>query len=637
MFSLLQFNHPNILYALFALVIPIIVHLFQLRKFEKVPFTNVAFLQQIILQTRKSSKLKKWLTLITRLLTLAAIIIAFAEPYFGSNEKNKLVENELVIYLDNSFSMQAKGSSGELLNKAIQNIITQVPESNIVTLFTNNKTFKEVTLSDIKNELIALDFSTNQLNYDAVFLKASQLFSNKATEKRLLFISDFQQKENPFTIPTSLNYLVNLVKLTPQNVDNVSIEDVFIKEEDATTLTLGVKVNNAAKGTAAIALYGNETLLGKAALTESVIEFQLNKGKTIVGKLVLDDNSLAFDNERYFAINEPEKINILAISDTAETSFLKRIYPSEEFNFTTSSITNIDYNSIPKQDLIILNELENIPLSLVNILKTYIQNGLHILIIPSEVIDIDSYNKLINVYRSTVTNEVRLTKINYAHPVYKNVFEKEVTNFQYPTIKSYHKVTGIGANILTLENGNPFLFNSGNIYGFSAAINNNNATFKNSPIIVPSLYNIAKASYKIPALYYTIGREEQFEVRTKLNNDEILQIRQGETSFIPLQQSKSNSVIITTNELPYLAENYAVTKENTILKYVSYNYETSESNLNYHDLSSISNKSVTVSNDLSLTLSEINSKNQISTLWKWFLIFALLFLVIELLLLKYLK
>ena len=118
-FSLLQFNHPNILYALLALVIPIIVHLFQLRKFEKVPFTNVAFLQQIILQTRKSSKLKKWLTLITRLLTLAAIIIAFAEPYFGSNKKNKLVENELVIYLDNSFSMQAKGSSRELLNKAI--------------------------------------------------------------------------------------------------------------------------------------------------------------------------------------------------------------------------------------------------------------------------------------------------------------------------------------------------------------------------------------------------------------------------------------------------------------------------------------------------------------------------------------
>ena len=76
----MQFKHPEILYALFLLLIPIIVHLFQLRRFEKVPFTNVKFLKQVELQTRKSSKLKKFLILCSRLLALTGLVFAFAQP-----------------------------------------------------------------------------------------------------------------------------------------------------------------------------------------------------------------------------------------------------------------------------------------------------------------------------------------------------------------------------------------------------------------------------------------------------------------------------------------------------------------------------------------------------------------------------
>lgn len=54
----MQFKHPEILYALFALLIPIFIHLFQLQRFVKIPFTNVRFLKEIELQTRKSSRLK---------------------------------------------------------------------------------------------------------------------------------------------------------------------------------------------------------------------------------------------------------------------------------------------------------------------------------------------------------------------------------------------------------------------------------------------------------------------------------------------------------------------------------------------------------------------------------------------------
>ena len=118
----MQFKHPEILYFLFVLVIPILVHLFQLRRFKTEYFTNVRILKELSIQTRKSSKIKKWLLLVTRLLLLTALIIAFAQPFFKAKDSNNK-SNEMYIVLDNSYSMQAKGNKGELLKRAIQELL----------------------------------------------------------------------------------------------------------------------------------------------------------------------------------------------------------------------------------------------------------------------------------------------------------------------------------------------------------------------------------------------------------------------------------------------------------------------------------------------------------------------------------
>ena len=107
--------------------------LFQLRKFEKVQFTNVKFLKDIRIQTRKSSQIKKWLTLLMRLLLLTAIVIAFAQPYITKSDNFK-TKNETVVYLDNSFSMQAQSQNGSLLNQAVQDLIEYADEDETITL-----------------------------------------------------------------------------------------------------------------------------------------------------------------------------------------------------------------------------------------------------------------------------------------------------------------------------------------------------------------------------------------------------------------------------------------------------------------------------------------------------------------------
>ncbi|NNL02763.1 MAG: hypothetical protein HKP39_10850, partial [Eudoraea sp.] len=189
----MQFKYPELLWALFLLLIPIFIHLFRLRRFKKTPFTNVKLLQKVVSESRKSNTLKKWLLLFTRLMVFAAVIIAFTQPFFA--KKSALQEKETVIYLDNSFSMQAKSDQGSLLDKAIQELIKAVPEGEKFNLFTNNSEFRNIELKDIQNDLLTIVPTPDQLNLDEIQLKANNFFSkNTNAIKNLIIVSDFQKR-----------------------------------------------------------------------------------------------------------------------------------------------------------------------------------------------------------------------------------------------------------------------------------------------------------------------------------------------------------------------------------------------------------------------------------------------------------
>ena len=641
----MQFKHPELLYALFLLLIPIIVHLFQLRKFQKIAFTNVAFLKEATQQTRKSSQLKKWLILCTRLLLLAAIILAFAQP-FTFNSKSFNTKKETVIYLDNSFSMQAKGNQGDLLKRAVQDIINNVPENEPISLVTNDNTYRNTTIKSLKNDLLQLDYSSNKLTAQAALLKSKTLFSKqKNTLKNLVFISDFQQDKSEFNPkPDSLTN-IHLIQLKPINTNNVSIDSAYISEKSATALTLKVLLKNS--GTSIenlpISLFNNEKLIAKTSVAiseKAETTFTLPNNEEINGKISIDDASLLFDNNLYFNINKASKINVLVVN-AEDDLFLKRIFTEDEFNLTSTALNQLDYNLLSKQHLIILNELESVPNALSVALKSVTEQGGSMLIIPSKKSDKTTYNQLLANYNSNFNDlletEKRVTTINYAHPLYNHgVFEKQVQNFQFPTVNSYFTVSANNvSNVLQFEDGKPFLYQSQNVYVFTASLNSENSNFKSAPLIVPTLYNIGKFSFKNAALYFTIGNENTFDVETQIQQDAVLTLEKDAVNTIPKQQYFNNKVVISTLETPSFAGIYTIKNKNEALKNVSYNYHRTESDLVYQLLSA--SKNTTISNSISDSFDSIKSDAKINALWKWFVIFALVFLIIEMGILKYFK
>ena len=641
----MQFKHPEILYALFLLLIPIIVHLFQLRKFQKVYFTNVAFLKEATLQTRKSSQIKKWLVLLTRLFLLAALVFAFAQPFTSKTSSFKK-EKETVIYLDNSFSMQTKGNQGELFKRAIQDVIANVSENENITLITNDKVFKKTSIKAIKNELLTLNYTSSDLSKQAAYLKCKSFLSNKInTLNNVILISDFQEDNTSLNILSDSTTNINFVKLNPLNKNNIAIDSVFISKVNPDLLELKVVLKNSGVSVEnlPVSLFNNDKLIAKTSLEieqKSETIFTLPNHDVINGKITINDASLQFDNTLYFNINEASKINVLSIND-ADDSYLKRIYNITEFNYVSTQLNTLNYNLIDSQHLIILNELKSIPLALNAALKQFTRQGGNLVIVPSIKNNNESYNTFLTNYdlsfNEIVNSEKRITSINYAHPLYNNgVFEKQVKNFQYPKVNSFYTLASKNLSaVLQFEDEKLFLGQRQNVYLFTASINQVNSSFKNSPLIVPTLYNIAKQSFKIPELYYIIGKENAFDVDTKMQQDAVLSLVKEDISMIPKQQYFNNKVVINTLEDPSVAGTYQIKNKTEIIKNVSYNYSRNESQLAYKDLSAL--EQVTVSNSITEVFDTIKSDTKVNALWKWFVIFALALLIIEMLILKFFK
>ncbi len=641
----MQFLHPEYFYALPALLIPIFIHLFQLRRFKKHAFTNVALLQKIRFQTRKSSQLKKWLILILRLLAMAFMILAFSQPYF-SNQKSIDTPSETVLYLDNSFSMQALGANGPLFKRAVQDVISGIDEGQKISLFMNDISYQSTTLKDIKNKLLNLNYSPNQLSLSNVILKGASLFSNsKSSLKTLLVISDFQKQDQELLADIDTTLRVILVPLKPLNTANDYIDRISIEPSLNANNLLNVtaKTTTKSKDSIAITLFEGDKIIGKSILEKSKnykTSFVIQKKDGFKGRLSIEDSQVYYDDTFYFNIPKKSKISVLAISDNTSSEFLKKIYSKDEFIFKSQDFKALDFSQIKNTNLIVLNGVNDISIALKNSLKDFMTNGGITVLIPGDQGNISSYNQLISTQtihslKPIKSQEKSITDLEFDHFILKEVFKSKVTNFQYPSVNSYYPITTLTNKILSFEDQQAFLSQFNSLFLFTASLSFNNSNFKKSPLIVPTLYNIGRYSLVNPPLQYFTETKNSFDIKVDLQKDRILKLSRNKEEFIPLQSNLNSKVRITSEKLPNKPGHYAVIKDNDTITHISYNYNRKESLLAYYNLSDM--KGCIINNALPITLKNLNSESNVTRLWKWFIIFALILLAFEMLILKYFK
>jgi hypothetical protein len=642
----MQFKHPEILYFLLLLVIPIVVHLFQLRRFKKEYFTNVRFLKELSIQTRKSSKIKKWLLLITRMLLLAAIIIAFAQPFFQAKDK-KNATNEMYIVLDNSFSMQAKGKKGELLKRAVQELLENTPEKQTFSLITNSETFWNTDIKSIQKEVQNLTYSALPFQLESAMAKIKA--RKTSFNKDVIIITDAVGLEQKQLKSIDSNFNTYFINPEAEQKNNISIDSVFIQQNLNDFYEIGVKLISYGehKNVIPIALYNENKLIAKTLVKfetqENTINFTIPK-KDFNGYVSINDASLSYDNTFYFSISKPEKTNVISIGKSEKSNFLSRIYTVSEFNYSNSTIETLDYNAIEKQDVIVLNEVEKIPQALETNLKSFVEKGGNLVVIPSNENATSDLNRFLGTFGKIQfgalqnTNKL-ITKIAFQHPLFQSVFEKKIVNFQYPNTKQSFGITSSNPPVLSFEDQSVFLTALQNqisaVYVFSAPINKVNSNFQNSPLIVPIFYNMAQNSQKTGVNTITIGENQPFLVATSLSKDEIINVKNASEKFIPIQQILNNKVKLLFNDYPTVAGNFGVYKQDDFIRNISFNYNRSEGNLALANSNLLSDYKVV--NSVDIVFNSLLSDRSNNEIWKLFVLLTLLFLALEVVIQKFVK
>lgn len=640
----MQFKYPEILWALLLLLIPLIIHLFQLRRFKKTPFTNVKLLKKVVSESRKSSSIKKWLILFTRLGMVAGLVFAFAQPFTAND--TAFQPKEFIFYLDNSFSMQATSDNGTLLQNTVQDFLKSIPQEQNFTLFTNDEVFENVEIKNIQNVLLELSASTNQLNLEEVVLRANTYFSSgQNTQKNIVIISDFQERMGSLGDLANSDTSVYFIKPAQEPLQNASIDTLYLGNMNQETIELIANISSSSNmETTPVSLYSENKLIAKTSAkfnkdNKAQVSFSIPANQSINGKLVISDSGLAYDNQFYFNIGEKDRIKLLSIG-SVDNSYLSRLYSSDEFIYSNVSLNQLNYGTIESQNFIILNELETLPTALTTALNTFIEEGGSLAITPGITIDINSYNSFTSKYANTkylekLNQEVNISEVAFNHPIFRNVFEKNVTNFQYPKVSSYYAVNSTAPSALSLQNNAPFLFGTNSAYFFTASLTSENSTFKNSPLIVPTFYNMAVNSLKIPQLYAILGSGKDIDIPVTLSKDNTLKVSKENYEFIPEQRVLPKKVRVSFDENPKIDGIYTISSNENNLRNISFNYDRKESDLNYLDLSRMDY--VATHDSVSGFFEERQKASMVNEFWKWFAILALLFVLIETLLQRFFK
>jgi hypothetical protein len=685
---MMKLVYPELLFALVAIGIPVIIHLFNFRKFKKVYFTNVRFLNEIQQETKSRSRLKHLLVLAARILTILFLVLAFAQPYLPYSSAIPDNSTKVVgIYIDNSFSMEAQNKNGSLLDEAkkkAKEIALSYATTDRFLLLTGDFEARDQHLQS-RDEFIE---RLNEVQSGAQVKTISQVISRQSEIKEymqnsrkkgpLFILSDFQKSISDFNaLKSDTSLQVYFVPLQAQQQNNNYIDSCWFTSpakqlNHPLELLVRIKINSKSQLVnlpLKLSVNGEQKALGSIEtnnLAEQIVHltFQISKPGWQQAVVSIKDNPITFDDTYFFSFEIQKEVPVLSINSTEIVNpYMQAVFGVDSiFRFRNIKENQLDYSSFPGSGLLVLNELKIISYGMAQEIKNYLNKGGSLMVLPHPESDITSYNSFfqelgINSMRELSRVPTKIEKINKSNALFSAVFEKDFSvneNTDLPLVQQYFAFNSNNKTaeerLLTLQNGEPFLsqyaYGKGKIYVFAAPLNPQFSSFCKHALCVPTVYNMALYSQNEGPLSYNIAKDNALKLQQKtIAEDNIYHlIKKNFDVITEFRPTPSDNLLMLHNQIKEAGQ-YQCMLSNKVIAGFSFNYDRKESNLACLNPSQIKDqlKENNLTNALVLETSfqdmspDIKALNQGHRLWKICIILALFFLAAEILLLKFLK
>lgn len=660
------FQTPTALWALSLLAIPIIIHLFQFKRYKQLLFPDVSLLKEVQSRSQTKNQIKHLLVLLSRLAFIAFIVLAFAQPFIPAKNQH-VSKSQISIYVDNSFSMENAGENGSLLNEALQKafeIAESYPSGTQFQLITNDLEPFQKRFTDFDAFIEALDRikpSPQSANAQRLIDFHQSALSEVESESGMIYlISDFNQMLPP-EIKADSNQELRIVKLQGNEVSNVSIDTVWL---ESPVIALGsqdelrFKITNRGnelKTDVPVELFIDNQLKSSLLLTiepnESVdtsISISIDQSGYISGKLSIEDRPIEYDNNYYFELNVRSNLSVVEISGpNANSKPFEKLFISEnQARYFKLDESNIILDSCSKADFMVLNEVETYSTGLLSLINNKLSLGDNVFIILPKTIASKQVEILASELGVQITGKDSTMKtageINLDDPIYRDIFADKPSNLNLPKSgMNWNLDQKSGFNsLMNFITGHSMLAayskEQGRLFVCTSPLSANGNTFAQHALFVPTMFNAAllsgssnQLSYKVTEVKVNLPTSELTEQLNMKSNDS--------TSFIP---TVAYDGLYVGGQITKDGE-YRLFDSNAEIAKYAFNYDRNESDTKSLELEEI--EAILAQNGINYNIINGDSKSlksQISAadlgqeLWVWAVVIALIFIIIESILIK---
>ena len=665
----MSFTFPQFFWAFFALAIPILIHLFNLRKHKTVYFSNTRFLQEVQRSTKAVKRLKEYLLLALRLLALSALILAFARPVLPVDESTEKDYSQLSIYLDNSYSMKSSSTEASLFNKARQNAVSLLkslqPDASVQVL-TNNFEAKYQRFYSPKEAIQLVD----ELDYSPAFrsfseIKTRIIEASSRLEKegplQVILISDFQsssyQNWQSEEIPN--NWELKLLAL--QAVDassNLAIDSLWLESPVLIpnfSQKLAFQLKNygpKALKDVSLSLKINEQIVNQqkfdvpaAGFNNASLEFLLPAAGNFKGKLEIESSGgAAFDDVFHFQLKSQNKVAVYILAPQGKSNLQTDIFRDSIFDLKISSYEEIDFDALQASELIIAEVDEELSSGLLAKLNEHLAAAKNLFLIPSG--NAKGFAPLVSEFGLNIKpfwemDSLRAVELNYEDPYFRSVFLSETKNPDLPFSRKFFRApAGVLFPLLKFENSESMLFRQpyakGDIFISLSAIEEEFSNFASHPVALPLLYNAALFKKEVPALYLSPGlRNRTILIDQPYRNDNPLALKVDGQELIPPQEKRGDLIELSLPNQDLEPGIYPLVRQGDSVAYLAINVDKRESEINRLSVSElaeapfINSEQIIGEDEFENYSLEIKTQQEDQSLAHWFILAALLFLLIE--------
>ena len=527
----MSFLFPNILWGLFGLTIPLIIHLYNLRKSKTMDFSSIKHIQALEKKNIKKLKIIQWLLIFLRMGIIASLIFMFSGPLIVNksiwipSEK----ESTAVIIIDNSASMSVKNEQDSFLDQAKENIPKILTSfEGLVNLKVIQTTPPIVIYSGIIENGVNLDYTNWKIpqsnGKDNLWnLVDSLLNSIDSTlpNKECFILSDFQSVPSQSLKDKFLDWRLYFLSSDLLN-DNIAIKEISsinqIKMPND-LLKLDAKIENMGRNeikNLPVELYLNNERVGQIVSnfksnTNKEFSFQVYPGKSgvVSGKVEIPPDNFLLDNKQTFELNIPEQISCKVIASSENglliiKTVLQSISGEDEFlDLELKLLSEIERIYLDETDVLIVEDPLIIKPMAIESIKRFLNEGGSIIWFSGKNYKNINEQVTSNLSLPIFLEEIELDKKSYLtvkvvdrkNPLLQD-FNIRNLEESLPKIFIYNSVNKKNDHnsILDLNNDDPFLikipYSGSQIYFFTSPLDMKWNDFTIKGLLVPLIHRL---------------------------------------------------------------------------------------------------------------------------------------------------